>query len=90
MNMSPTALAQGLNSEKIGGVMKLLISLVFNEKGQNQRPAPLRFCWPLTPGSSKKIFMQEGKLWRKRCSARKNFIVRSTHLNPVYIVESET
>ena len=39
--------------------------------GRSQRSAPLRFCWPLTPGSSMKIFMQERKLWRKRCSARK-------------------
>ena len=35
MEMPPTALAQGLNSERIGSVMKLLISLVSDKKRQN-------------------------------------------------------
>ena len=34
MDMPPAALAQGLESERIGSVMKLLISLVSNEGKQ--------------------------------------------------------
>jgi len=37
METPPAALAQGLNSERIGGVMKLLISLVFDGKTAKTR-----------------------------------------------------
>jgi hypothetical protein len=37
MDMPPAALAQGLNSERIGSVMKLLISLVSDGKKAKTR-----------------------------------------------------